>query len=250
MRNDILERKEDILRWIEEHQPKAYICRELHCKPETLERYLGIMNIEYNGNSSLKGFTLIRKNYIPAEQYIQGNSVKSSVLRDKLIKEGIKERKCEQCGLSEWFNQELSLELHHIDGNHYNNELTNLQILCPNCHSLTQNYRNKNSKLVKAYPLEENIGLLQNKSNICACCGTAITDKATYCIECWHKQQQKINRPSREEFKNEIRTIPFLQLGRKYGVSNKSIEKWCIAYKLPHKKKDIKTYSDEEWALL
>ena len=36
------------------------------------------------------------------------------------------------------------LELHHIDGNHSNNELSNLTLLCPNCHALTDNYRGKN----------------------------------------------------------------------------------------------------------
>ena len=40
MRTDILERKEDILIWIKQKQPKSYICKELHCKPETLNSYL------------------------------------------------------------------------------------------------------------------------------------------------------------------------------------------------------------------
>ena len=40
-RTDILERKEEILKWIEQNQSKAYICRQLKCKPETLNSYLG-----------------------------------------------------------------------------------------------------------------------------------------------------------------------------------------------------------------
>jgi hypothetical protein len=39
-RTDILERKEDILKWINLNQSKAYICKQLHCKPETLNSYL------------------------------------------------------------------------------------------------------------------------------------------------------------------------------------------------------------------
>lgn len=50
---------------------------------------------------------------------------------------------CECCGLSEWLGDPITLEVHHIDGNRVNNELTNLQLLCPNCHSQTDNYRNK-----------------------------------------------------------------------------------------------------------
>jgi len=59
-------------------------------------------------------------------------------LRDKLIRDGIKEKKCELCGLSTWMGKELPLELHHKDGNHYNNELSNLEIVCPNCHSIQE----------------------------------------------------------------------------------------------------------------
>lgn len=253
MRNDILERKNDILQWIQENQSKAYICRELKCKPDTLERYLGIMKIEYKGNVGLKGFKRINNNYIPAEQYILNSNVSSSILRDKLIREGIREKKCERCGLSSWLDEEISLELHHIDGNHYNNNFDNLQILCPNCHSLTQNFRNKSNKIIKNYPntsklIEEKKE--NKKTNTCICCGKLITNKATYCEKCYKKTLQVVERPGREIFKQEIRTIPFLQLGAKYGVSNKSIEKWCVAYNLPHKKKDIKNYSDEEWELL
>ena len=53
-RNDILERKEDILQWISENQSKAFICRQLKCKPETLNSYLAKMGIDYKGNKGLK----------------------------------------------------------------------------------------------------------------------------------------------------------------------------------------------------
>lgn len=48
---------------------------------------------------------------------------------------------CESCGLSEWFGQEIMLELHHVDGNSDNSEESNLKILCPNCHSQTDFYK-------------------------------------------------------------------------------------------------------------
>lgn len=135
IRNDILERKEDILKWIDEHQSKAYICRQLQCKPETLNSYLEKMNIVYAGNQGGKGIKTDPK-YKTAEEYIQGTYVKSHLLRQKLIRDGIKENKCELCGVSIWLDVDLPLELHHKDGNHYNNSLENLQILCPNCHSI------------------------------------------------------------------------------------------------------------------
>lgn len=136
-RTDILERKEDILRWIEEHQSKAYMCRQLHCKPETLNSYLEKMNITYAGNMGLKGMKTDPK-YKTAQEYVKSSCVKSHILKQKLIRDGIKQDKCEICGASIWQGVKLPLELHHIDGNHYNNEFSNLLILCPNCHSIQE----------------------------------------------------------------------------------------------------------------
>lgn len=67
-------------------------------------------------------------------------------LKNRLIKEGYKENKCEICGISNWNDKELKMELHHKDGNKYNNSLENLIILCPNCHSQTDTFRAKNIK--------------------------------------------------------------------------------------------------------
>lgn len=56
--------------------------------------------------------------------------------------------KCEKCGRIEWEGQKIPLCIHHIDGNHINNQIENLQVLCPNCHAQTDNYcgRNKNKR--------------------------------------------------------------------------------------------------------
>jgi DNA-binding CsgD family transcriptional regulator len=54
-RLDILDRKEEILNWIEEHQSKAFIAKELKCKPSTLNSYLEKMGIVYEGNKGSKG---------------------------------------------------------------------------------------------------------------------------------------------------------------------------------------------------
>ena len=86
---------------------------------------------------------------IPTESILTGEHGKaytSSKLRKRLIDEGDKENKCEGCGLSEWMGKILTLELHHIDGNHINNKLENLSILCPNCHSLTPNHSKPKNK--------------------------------------------------------------------------------------------------------
>lgn len=65
-------------------------------------------------------------------------------LRERLLREGIKEYKCECCGRTEWLGKPIKLELHHINGVKDDLRLYNLQILCPNCHTFTGNYRGKN----------------------------------------------------------------------------------------------------------
>lgn len=51
---------------------------------------------------------------------------------------------CCVCGISEWNNKAITLEIEHLDGNFRNNEEANLALICPNCHSQTDTYRAKN----------------------------------------------------------------------------------------------------------
>jgi hypothetical protein len=142
MRNDILKRKADVERWINENKPKAFICKQLKCKPITLEGYLQKMNLVYAGNIGRKGMS--RGNvYVSAMEYATRDHVKTPLLRQKLIQDGLKKDSCELCGYSEWMGKKIPLELHHVDGNRFNNALNNLQILCPTCHSLTPNHSRK-----------------------------------------------------------------------------------------------------------
>lgn len=241
MRTDILEQKDKILQWIEEKQSKAYICRQLSCKPETLESYLKKMGISYSGNPSGKGIR-ISKEYKNALYYIENDiPIKSHSLKLKLIHDGIKEQKCEICGNSMWNGQIIPLELHHIDGNHYNNKLDNLQILCPNCHA----QQNGNAGANTGH---------YNTKNYCIDCGKEISKHSIRCEECYHKSIKGVYKialedmpVSRKELKQLIRTTPFTTIGKMYNISDNGVRKWCIKYNLPTKSRDIKSISDEEW---
>jgi len=78
------------------------------------------------------------------------------------------DEKCNRCGISEWLGQKITLELEHKDGNHFNNDRQNLEILCPNCHALTDTWRGRN-KRVKAERISDetlfNV-LVENKWNM------------------------------------------------------------------------------------
>lgn len=97
------------------------------------------------GHESARVKSIRRKEWLDEILFTEGDSDVYmggyTRFRDYLVKFGYKEYRCERCGLTEWYGQYISLELHHIDGNTHNNVLTNLELLCPNCHSLTPNYK-------------------------------------------------------------------------------------------------------------
>lgn len=66
---------------------------------------------------------------------------KSDIHRNILIQ--LRGNKCQHCGIEKWNNEHLAMECHHIDGNKRNNKIENLILLCPNCHSQTQNYKGR-----------------------------------------------------------------------------------------------------------
>jgi len=106
---------------------------------------LGIDTSHFHGQAWNKDKKIGPKR--PIQDYLKENSVVQSFrLRNRLISEGIKEHKCEECGINEWRGQPTPIELDHINGNHHDNRLENLRLLCPNCHAQTETYRGKNKK--------------------------------------------------------------------------------------------------------
>ena len=171
------------------------------------------------GKKQFKNFNLLGKKY-SLNEYLKSNHIRGKVLIKKMVEEGVKERKCESCGLTKWKGEEIPLELHHIDGNHFNNDLDNLQLLCPNCHSFTDNFRGKRNK--------------KNKTeHKCIECGKEISrwSNSGLCSDCTKKKQRKVERPSLEELERLLSNNSYVAVGKMFNVSDNTIRKWIKNYK-------------------
>ena len=118
---------------------------------------------EYNIDTShFLGKKTNSENYDYSSFENGSNKKNGKTLLFPLIK--LRGRKCENCGITEWLGKPVNLEVHHKDGKHNNNELNNLQILCPNCHSMTSNYKRRKTK--QSIKEEYFVYALQNNKSI------------------------------------------------------------------------------------
>lgn len=203
---------------------------------QTLKRKVKEYNLDVSHFTGRKRevYGIINMSYVPAEHYLKPNiRVKSQLLKDKLIIEGYKENKCEICGISEWNGKPITLQLHHIDGDHNNNTIDNLQIICPNCHSQTENYCG---------------GANRRKITLCPDCGEQILNSSQYCSKCApkHRYREPNEMPSKEELiQDYVEYGGYRPISKKYKVSDKTISNWFKKYGLPYKVKEIRKYIKE-----
>lgn len=95
------------------------------------------------------------------------------------------------------------------------------------------------------YPIRQT--KFETKEWVCIDCGKPISKGAMRCNSCQRIASRVYKRPTREELKNLIRSLPITKVGEKFNVTDNTIRKWCDSYDLPRKKIEINKYSDIEW---
>ena len=140
-------------------------CRKLQCRGSTLRRWMQKYGLDWEKwkNMGRKGRDSSQERKYTAEQAFQKNMPLRYAF--KYLKEE-REWKCEQCGLSEWQGSTLPLEVHHINGDHWDQRRENLQILCPNCHALTKTWRSKGRKKEQQISDAEIVNYIKESENI------------------------------------------------------------------------------------
>jgi hypothetical protein len=136
----VLAHEAEIRRAVSAGASKRSIFKRLKCNNETLERALLILGIDYKGNRGGKGYK-VATNKKPLAEFLKIGSVATiKRLKPRLIEEGLKHARCESCLRKTWQGQFIPLDLHHKNGDPKDNRLENLELLCPNCHRLTDNW--------------------------------------------------------------------------------------------------------------
>jgi DNA-binding CsgD family transcriptional regulator len=94
-----------------------------------------------------RGDIVPRDRLIPLEELlVRDRRTSRGHLKKRLLAAGLKENRCEGCGLTEWKGNPIGLQLHHKNGDGQDNRLLNLQILCPNCHAQTDTWGGRNGR--------------------------------------------------------------------------------------------------------
>lgn len=173
-----------------------------------------------------------------SEVLVADSTYPRGLVKSRLFKEGLKDRRCEMCGQGEvWNGARMSLVLDHINGVFNDHRLENLRIVCPNC----------------AATLDTHCGRNLPRERICPGCNSAFTPhdiRHRYCSQkCWGRvhsredffgagslrgvpvpRSRKVERPPYERLLEEIAASSYVAVGRKYGVSDNAVRKWIRWY--------------------
>lgn len=238
--------KELLEKAVKNNYSYAGVCREIGLKPvggnyKTIKSKIQLYNLDtshFTGQRWNKGESHTEKTcrYSLNDVLQEGIIYSSDSLRKRLIKENLKKNECECCHIS---GDEIPLELHHINGNHNDNRLENLQILCPNCHSKTPNFRNREGKNNAE---ERRLTVEKNHLAVCEYCGKEfysdrLDKKRRFCCREHYVQYcrnlENSENISEEFIKDKMKQCSDITtLGKLLGKSRTTARNYLIKYNL------------------
>lgn len=160
------------------------------------------------------------------ECLVKGVQVRSNI-KKRLYAAGLKKEICEECGqLPEWNGKKLTLQLDHVNGDHYDNRIENLRILCPNCHTQTRTFGKGMSKLKNMEKTEQKRRETKQKALLDRSLNGGRTAKELQ----HHFSSRKVERPSYDKLVEMVKELGYSAVGRIHGVSDNAIRKWIRVY--------------------
>lgn len=155
--------EEQFIKLVNESNSLAELARKLGVNERnSFYKHLGLYIKENEINvNHFKSYQKITAKDLRKDKYYNGD-----ILLKILLDELQWNYECSVCGITEWNDKEIKLQIDHIDGNSSNSLPSNLRFLCPNCHSQTETFMGKNKPKRPRIPDEEFIKALQISTNI------------------------------------------------------------------------------------
>lgn len=228
------------------------VCRKLDISIHqgnyiTIKRRIKLLNIDtshFNRNIQNKRFNRSK----PLQEILIQHSLYASSyhLKKRLIKENILKNECSICGQQPFWNgKSMIMILDHINGEHTDNRLENLRLVCPNCNSQLDTSNGKNVKDRKFY--------------FCIKCGKQLREKrlSGMCLLCLKQQRHEnalINSKLKKErklkqqnvkpkqksvlnillekytfdqIKQMIENNGYKNFGKQFNVTGSCVKSWC-----------------------
>ena len=169
----------------------------------------------------------------PLEEILVERSTYSrNHLKERLYREGLKERRCELCGQDErWNGGRMGLILDHMNGVRDDHRLDNLRIVCPNCAATLETHCGRKNRLESERvcarceaPFRPNRPLQRYCSQAC---GTRAPKPSRGVAK---PEWRRVERPPYDQLLREIAETSYVAVGRRYGVSDNAIRKWVRQY--------------------